>query len=300
MVSTTSANAKAPPGGEGSQALLRAEVKHEDVGDAKLAYRVVGRGPDLLLVHGWPLSGLTFRQLVPHLSEHFTCHVVDLAGLGDSEWSASTDFRFAGHAERLRRFLVQRKIGPCGVLAQDTGATIARVLALAAPDRVSKLVLLNTEMPGHRPPWIQLFQKLNALPGSRMSFQLLMRSKTFLRSSMGFGGCFVDMDRLDAEFVACFIEPPRSSARRMDGVVRYLLGIEWDVIDGLANRHPQIAAPVRLIWSENDPTFPIGLARQMVPQFRQCDLVAVPNARLLLHEEQPALVAEAALAFLRA
>ena len=46
------------------------------------AYRRVGVGPDVLFVHGWPVSGATFRTLLPHLVDHVTCHVVDLPGAG--------------------------------------------------------------------------------------------------------------------------------------------------------------------------------------------------------------------------
>jgi pimeloyl-ACP methyl ester carboxylesterase len=56
---------------------------------------------------------------------------------------------------------------------------------------------------------------------------------------------------------------------------------------------------VLLVWGEDDPTFPIARARAMAGQFRDCrGLVAVPRARLLLHEERPEAVAAAALPFL--
>lgn len=39
-----------------------------DVGAGEVAYRRVGIGPDVLFVHGWPVSGATFRTLLPHLA----------------------------------------------------------------------------------------------------------------------------------------------------------------------------------------------------------------------------------------
>ena len=35
-----------------------------DVGDARLAYRRIGSGPDVFFVHGWPLSSATWRGVV--------------------------------------------------------------------------------------------------------------------------------------------------------------------------------------------------------------------------------------------
>ena len=47
-------------------------------GCGEVAYRTVGTGPDVLFVHGWPVSGATYRTLLPHLVDHVT-DVVDLA-----------------------------------------------------------------------------------------------------------------------------------------------------------------------------------------------------------------------------
>lgn len=45
---------------------------------------VVGRGPDLVLIHGWALQGKVFAPLVQRLAGHFTLHLVDLPGHGHS------------------------------------------------------------------------------------------------------------------------------------------------------------------------------------------------------------------------
>src|SRR5262245_22432532 len=45
-----------------------------DVGHSRLAYRRFGRGPDVVLVHGWPLHSATFRCVVPMLANDFTLH----------------------------------------------------------------------------------------------------------------------------------------------------------------------------------------------------------------------------------
>ena len=56
--------------------------------------------------------------------------------------------------------------------------------------------------------------------------------------------------------------------------------------------------PVRLIWGADDPTFPLARAREMLKQFPDANLVEIPRARLLVHEERPAEVARAVLEFL--
>jgi pimeloyl-ACP methyl ester carboxylesterase len=276
-----------------SAAYDAAPVQKIDAGDATLAYRRFGSGPSLLLIHGFPLHGFTWRHLLPLLAPRFTCHVVDSAGKGDSTWRAETDFEFTGHARRLKTIADRLGLERYGVVAQDTGATVARCLALADPQRVERLVLINTEIPGHRPPWIVPYQYLMRLPGSRLMFRQLMRSRAFLRSGMGFGGCFSDLDLIDGDFHARFVAPYVSSAEKTAGMARYLVGLHWNIVDALAQRHAELRMPVLLVWGEDDPTFPIDRARGMIPQFADCrGLTPVAGTKLLPHEEKPAVVAE--------
>lgn len=278
-----------------------APAERIDCGDATLVLRRFGQGPALLLVHGFPLHGYTWRQLLPELAREFTCYVPDSAGMGDSEWSASTEFSWDGHSRRLMALLDRLGVARCGLIAQDTGATIARRLALMQPERFSSLVMFNTEIPGHRPPWIPLYQwQFRHLPGTAAAFRLLLRSRAFLRSGMGFGGCFCDLDRIDGDFHAAFVAPLLRSPARIDGLGRYLTGLYWDFVDSLARRHGELTMPSLLIWGQDDPTFPIALARGMAAQLPDCrGLVEIPDARLLVHEERPAPVLEAVLPFLR-
>jgi len=275
-----------------TEAFLAAPLQHVDTGSASVAYRRFGSGPPLLLVHGWPLSGFTYRRLIPHLARQFTCYAVDLPGAGETRWSAQTDFSFAGQAETLRRLLDALHLDGCHVVAHDTGASIARALALLAGDRLGDLCLIGTEIPGHRPPWIPLFQRLAALPGAVPMFRLSLSSDWFVRSPLGFGNCFVDRGLLGGDFAEHIIRPLREVPARLDGQLRYLRGIDWQFVDGLATAHRSISNSVLLIWGAEDSIFPVERARSMVPQFAACrGLEVVPGAKLLVHEERPEAVA---------
>ncbi|MEO8603755.1 MAG: alpha/beta hydrolase [bacterium] len=267
------------------------------VGPNRIAYRVAGSGLPLLLLHGWPFSHTSYDALVNRLAPHFTCYRPDTPGLGATQWSEATDFSFGAQARSLRGFADALGLQRYALLGHDTGATIARLLA-AEDGRVASLVLLNTEMPGHRPPWIPLYRHLAALPGRRAVFPLLLRSRRYLRSPLGFGGCFADPACIDQAFVARVIAPLLASPQRLDGMLRYLRGIDWRVVDGLEALHAKLSMPVQLIWGADDPTFPVALARRMASQFPHASMAEIPAARLLVHEERPQAVADVALRFL--
>ncbi|MEM7356435.1 MAG: alpha/beta fold hydrolase, partial [Acidobacteriota bacterium] len=80
---------------------LAAELQRHEIEDATIGLRVFGQGPAVVLIHGYPVHGYTWRKLLPTLAESFTCYVIDLPGLGDSDWTSGTDFTFTAQARRL-------------------------------------------------------------------------------------------------------------------------------------------------------------------------------------------------------
>lgn len=274
-------------------------LAYADVGAAEIAYRKAGSGPPLLMIHGWPFSSASFRALARRLSGRFTCILPDTPGLGETRWRDDTPFGFAQQAVTLRTFVDVLGLDRYALVGHDTGGTLARLLALSDAERARRLVIMNTEMPGHRPPWIPLYQRLATLPMTVTSFGWLLRLPAFRRSSLGYGPCFEDDRLLDDDFLDCFVAPLIGSARRVEGVMRYLRGIDWSLIDGLADRHRELAHGVLLVWGARDTVFPVTHARNMVAQFQPgTRLVEVPDARFLVHEERPDAVAEAMATFL--
>jgi pimeloyl-ACP methyl ester carboxylesterase len=152
------------------------------------------------------------------------------------------------------------------------------------------MALIGTEIPGHRPPWIPLFQKI-ANPHKTGIFKFLMGQRWFRHSSAGFGGCFADLSLIEGAFYALILKPMLADKRRISGQTRYLMGIDWALLDALKIDHAKITAPVLLVWGEDDPVFPVEEARPMAAQLANCaGFVTVPGGKLFVHEEMPHLV----------
>jgi len=237
---------------------------------------------------------------LPALAASFTCYVVDLPGLGESGWSARTDMTFTAQARRLRSLFETLGLASYSLVAQDTGATLARLVALGHPERVARLALLNTEIPGHRPPWIPLYVHLAHLPGAGAVFSTLMRLEAFVRSPLCMGEFYSDRRMFDDPTnLAPYVTPLVRSRERMGGALAYLRGAEWDVVDRLRDDHARIRAESLFLWGEDDRTFPVALAEPMCAQLRaRSAFVRIPHASLMPHEEQPAAVLAHLLPFL--
>jgi pimeloyl-ACP methyl ester carboxylesterase len=267
-----------------------------DSGEARVRYRKMGAGPALVLLHGFPLSSLTWRRVVPELSKRFTCYAFDLIGLGDSTSPNPVDFSSPGQGAVFQRALRALAVSSYALLGNDTGGWIARELALLEPERVTHLVLTNTEIPGHRPPWIPLYQTLSLLPGSSTVFGRLLASRALRRSAMGFGGCFSDLTLIDGEFSDLFLAPLMASSERLGALTRFLVEMKFTRLDRFRELHATLTMPVGFVWGAADPTFPVDIARAMTPQFPNVtSFRTIPNGKLFVQEEYPAEVAALAL-----
>ena len=265
-----------------------------DVDGDRLAHYRVGRGPDVVMIHGWPLHAATFRHVVPALAERFTLHLFDLPGTGQSrEWRAPIDL--ATHPRVVRSAIDRLGLDRYALLAHDSGGAVARHVAANDP-RVCGLLLEGTEIPGHHPAIIEAYVRATKIPGFARLLVGGMRLGVVRRSALGFGGCFTDPSYVDGEFGDLFVKPMLSSWDVARGQLALIRGLDFALLDALDAVHARITCPVRCIWGSDDPFFPIAKARKMLPQFGgDAELVEVPGAKLFVHEDHPeAFVAHAA------
>jgi haloalkane dehalogenase len=273
-------------------AFVTTPVRRVSLDGVELAYRIIGQGPPLLLVHGWPLNGATFRALVAELRDQYTCVVPDLPGAGESPWNARVSELFADSAKLLRRLVDALSLDRFGLVGHDSGGLIARYLAADVGERAAALLLCNTEISHHRSTLVALFQRAAALPGAEAIFAGLLRSRAYRRSALGFGGCFGDLRLLDGEFHRACVEPATTG---IAGALAALRSADLRATERLGAVHRAIGAETAFVWGAADRFFPVGAARAMLPEFRHAmGFHEVEGAKLFVHEEAPARVLAAA------
>ncbi len=275
--------------------LFRAEPdRFLDVGAGEVAYRRVGTGPDVLFVHGWPVSSATFRTLLPHLADHVTCHLIDFPGAGSSRFTADTPITIDNHIQSIRRVLDLLELSSVAVVGHDSGGMIARH-ALTGDRRLRAMGLINTEQPTGMSWRFKLFLSARHAPGLGGALGWAAGARRIRRSSFVFGGAFADASLLDGEFDELFLQPLHTSPGRRDAAARLLRSFDGRYVHELADLHARIDVPVQLVWGDRDPFFPVVWAREMVGTFPNARLAVVKDAGLFAHEERPAEVAEALL-----
>jgi pimeloyl-ACP methyl ester carboxylesterase len=272
----------------------RAPDRHLDVGAGEVALRTVGQGPDLLFVHGFPVSGATFRLLLPVLSDHFTCHVIDLPGAGDSRFTSDTEITVDRHIRSVRRVVDLLGLDDLRVIGHDSGGLIARH-ALAGDPRVRAWGLVNTE-PSSGVSWrFKAFLVPRRLPGFGRALGWVAGQPALRRNGFVFGDAFADRSLLDGEFDEFFLRPLHTSPERQHAAVKILRSFDLGHVTSLATLHQRIEVPVQLVWGDQDPFFPLPHAEEMVATFPNAGLTVIEGAGLFSHEERPSDVAEALL-----
>ena len=270
-----------------------------DVGVGEVAYRRVGSGPDVLFVHGWPVSSATFRTLLPHLTDHVTCHLIDLPGAGSSRFTADTPLSIENHIRSVRRVIDLLDLHDVAVVGHDSGGMIARH-AVAGDARLRALGLIDTEQSTGLSWKFKSFIAGRRVPGYGAGLGWLAGRPRLRRSRLVLGDAFVDRSLLDGEFDEFFLQPLHRSKTHLDATMSLLKSFDYRLVHELGDLHRRIDVPVQLVWGAHDRFFPVEWARTMVADFRDAQLAVIEGAGLFAHEERPAEVAQALLPVLTA
>jgi pimeloyl-ACP methyl ester carboxylesterase len=124
--------------------------RYIDTGDLRQHVVTGGDGPPLLLVHGWPQTWYAWRLVMPALARDFQVIAPDQRGCGLSgQPSDGYDTgTLAGDLAALMDALGHRRFAVAG---HDTGMWIGYALAADHPDRVDRLAVAETPLPGVSP-----------------------------------------------------------------------------------------------------------------------------------------------------
>jgi haloalkane dehalogenase len=268
-----------------TRAFERGPQRYLPVPNGRIAHWSFGRGPDLVCVHGWPLTGATWRSLVPLLASDFTVHVIDLPGTGFTEVDGPVGFE--EHGATVRRVVDALGLGPYALLGHDSGGLIARIAAGSDP-RVRGIVLGNTEIHGHHSPMVSALAAVARLPGGVAAIGNAMKVGAVRRSRFGFGGCFRDTSLIDGEFGRLFVEPLLNDPAVARRQWRLLIEADFSINDRIDAIHAELRAPVRNIWGTDDPFFPLAKAKRALSSLPAgSDLVEIEGGKLFVHEEYP-------------
>lgn len=123
------------------------ESRFATVDGLKIHYLTAGRGPAVILLHGYTQTSRMWRPLIPKLTDKFTVIAPDLPGIGESDIPKDgLDMKSA--ATRMHALAKSLGITKARVVGHDIGLMVAYAYAAQFPADVEKLVVMDAFLPG--------------------------------------------------------------------------------------------------------------------------------------------------------
>lgn len=250
----------------------------------------------IVFVHGTPSWSFEYRHLIRGLRTSRRCIAFDHLGFGLSERPTAFGYRPEDHARVFAEFVAALGLERFTLVVHDFGGPIALPFAQAHPERIARLLVLNSFMWPIDDP--KLAQQAR-LAGSRLGRWLYRYLNFSLRVLMPFA--YGDKRRLSARVHAQYLAPFRARAARetvLWTLARSLLGSHTHYASLWADRQRLAAIPALVLWGARDRAFPSEYLARWQQALPQALLVAINDAGHWPHEERPEIVLEALQRFL--
>ncbi len=121
-------------------------MKQVLAGKLRAAYEVDGKGPDVLLIHGWMASKRYWHEAAERLPGH-RVWALDLFGFGDSE-KPNKGYDLDGYARFVLDFLDAVGVRKCAIVGHSMGGSVAAWTAIAHPQKFWAMCLVDPGLAG--------------------------------------------------------------------------------------------------------------------------------------------------------
>jgi haloalkane dehalogenase len=139
------------------------EPRHLDLGGLEIHYVDEGSGAPVLLLHGEPTWSFLYRKVIAELVDEHRCVAPDYFGFGRSDKPTDPEFySYDSHVRSIERFVQELDLWGVTVVVQDWGGPIGFRVCVKHPERIARLVVLNTGIGARAPSdeWLRFQEKM--------------------------------------------------------------------------------------------------------------------------------------------
>jgi pimeloyl-ACP methyl ester carboxylesterase len=263
-----------------------------EVDGGRMHYVDEGSGEPILFVHGSAAWSFVYRHLIHDLRQEYRCIAPDHLGFGLSAKPAGWGYRLADHARNLAALIDHLRLRRFTLVVHDIGGPIGLSYALDHPERVSRLLILNTFCWPLRGPFALApgpIARLLRGPIGRLS---ITRFNTELRVLIPL--VYGDLAKLTPAIYRQYLAP-LATAEDRHGLFAFaeqvFSGAGWS--EALWERREAMARlPAAIAWGMRDPLF----GRQFLARWREvlpsAEVVTLPGAGHFVQEEEPTEVTQ--------
>jgi pimeloyl-ACP methyl ester carboxylesterase len=256
------------------------EPRYEDLTGLRVRYVRRGHGPAVVLLHGLAASIYTWADVIPALASDHDVVAVDLPGFGGSD--IPDDLSPSIHPDTVIALMDRLGISRATLVGNSLGGAVAVVLAARHPERVRRLVLIDSAGfnldPSRRPLILRLLRfgpvaaALDALPIRRRVVTAALRQVFYERAR-------VTPEKVE-EYLAPLARPGATEAIRSLLVRQTALGLPALVAE--------VRVPTLIVWGRNDRWIPAADADRFASAIPAARKVVLEECGHVPQEERPA------------
>lgn len=246
-------------------------VGQENSGDIELYYEDMGKGDPLVLIHGYPFSGLAWEKMVPFfLDKGFRVITYDRRGFGMSAKPAS-GYDFDTFAKDLNAIMVELELENVTLVGHSMGSgEVTRYISHYGADRVKCGVLVSPLQPF-------LLKTADNQTGVDQSVfdgfkEAIVKDRyafitQFLKNFYNLGILTTNMseEKLRADFSLAASASP----------IAFLKSVDTWITDFRKDLPKLKNIPMLVIHGEKDQIIPIDASAKLLPQLTGCELKVI-------------------------
>jgi haloalkane dehalogenase len=272
------------------------DSQYRQVDGLRLAHLDEGDGAPVVFCHGEPTWSFLWRKVFPIVRDAgYRCILPDLPGFGRSDKPVDLDwYSYDRHSAVFASLLEDLDVRGATMVVHDWGGPIGLRAAVEHPDRIDRLVILDTG----------LFTGRQAMTDAWKAFRdFVERTEDLPVSMLVRGACLTD----PGDHVAAGYDAPFPNAASKAGARAFPLMLPLTpespgaqagqtVLDALK----QDTRPTLMLWGDSDPVLPPSTGERFAAAIGREPPRLIPQASHFLQEDQGPLIGELIAEWLRA
>lgn len=243
--------------------------RYVQVGQINTRYWTSGdKGTTVILLHGIGSSVETWAYNISVLAQHHRVYAVDLVGAGRSDKPPAT-YSLTYLAQFVKDFMDALSIECASLIGNSLGGGVALQFALNFPQKLEKLVLVNSLGLGKE---ITLTLRLATLPFVGRLFKPTRSGTALALKQSVYDSTLISNDWVELYYQIATL--PRAW-EAVVGLIKTnidLFGVRTEIYNTIVDRLPTITAPTLVLWGQQDRVLPVTHAAVATK--------GLPNARV--------------------
>jgi len=270
---------------------------YAEINGLRVHYVDEGFGASVLCLHGEPSWSYLYRKMIPILASKRRALAMDFIGFGRSDkFSEVAEYTYEMHRDTVIKFIEALRLSEVTLVVQDWGGLIGLRVATMIPEKIARLVIMNTGLPAGEGKMPEAFMRWRAFVERTPDLPVGM----IIRNSTVMG------NNLPPEILAAYEAPfPDITYKAGARAWPLMVPIKYDDPAAAELRKARDALkqwdkPALVMFSDKDPITAGGdkFFRALIPGAKNQPEIAIKDAGHFLQEDKGEEIAGHILEFM--